>query len=113
MLSNEKIHFELDKATIKQNSYTLLVSLVEVINKCPDTIVTIEGYTDSDGSTKYNKQLSQKRADVVKAYLENRGVAKERLIAIGYGESKPIADNATEDGRQKNRRIEFKFKGVE
>ena len=112
LLSNEKIHFEYNKATIKQDSYKLLINLVDIINKCPDTIVTIEGHTDSDGSAKYNKQLSQKRADAVKTYLENKGVAKERLKAIGYGESKPIASNETEEGKQKNRRIEFKFEGV-
>ena len=112
LLSNEKIHFDYNKATIKQDSYKLLVNLVDIINKCPDTIVTIEGHTDSDGSAKYNKQLSQKRANAIKAYLENRGVAKERLRAVGYGESKPVASNATREGKQKNRRIEFKFQGV-
>ena len=112
LLSNEKIHFDYNKATIKQDSYKLLVNLVDIINKCPDTIVTIEGHTDSDGSAKYNKLLSQKRANAIKAYLENRGVAKERLRAVGYGESKPVASNATREGKQKNRRIEFKFQGV-
>ena len=112
LLSKEKIHFEYNKATIKQDSYDLLANLVDIINKCPDATVTIEGHTDSDGSAKYNKQLSQKRADAVKAYLENKGVAKERLKAVGYGESKPIASNATKEGKSKNRRIEFKFEGV-
>ena len=112
LLSNEKIHFEYDKATIKQDSYKLLVDLVGIINRCPKSKVTIEGHTDSDGSAKYNKKLSQKRADAVKVYLENRGVAKERLTAIGYGEEKPVASNATKEGKEKNRRIEFKFKGV-
>ena len=113
LLRDKKIHFEYNKAAIKQDSYKLLVSLVDVINKCPDSKVVIEGHTDSDGSAKYNKRLSQKRANAVKSYLENRGVAKERLKAIGYGESKPVASNATKAGREKNRRIEFKFKGVE
>ena len=113
LLTDEKIHFEYDRATIKQDSYKLLVNLVGIINKCPDSKVFIEGYTDSDGSAKYNKKLSQKRANAVKIYLENRGVAKERLSAVGYGESKPVASNATKEGKEKNRRIEFKFKGVE
>ncbi len=112
LLAREKIHFEYNKAVIKPESYDLLANVVEIINNCPDTIVIIEGYTDSDGSDKYNQNLSQQRADAVKEYLINKGVAKERLKAIGYGEAKPVASNKTKEGRSKNRRIEFKFEGV-
>ncbi len=112
LLAKEKIHFEYNKAVIKPDSYDLLAQLVDIINNCPNAIVTIEGYTDSDGSAKYNRQLSQKRADAVKNYLINKGVAKERLKAVGFGEDNPVASNATKEGKGKNRRIEFKFEGV-
>ena len=113
LLSQNKIHFEYNKATIKKESFILLDNLIKVINECPNSKVIIEGHTDSDGSKRYNKSLSTKRANAVKVYLVQKGVAEKRLEAIGYGESKPIATNATKEGKEKNRRIEFKFKGVE
>ncbi len=113
LLNKKKIHFANDRAVIKKESYKLLESLVEIIHNCPDTIVTIEGHTDSVGSAKYNQILSLKRANAVKSYLIKKGIAKERLRAVGYGETKPVASNATLEGRRKNRRIEFKFEGVQ
>ena len=112
ILANKKIHFEYDKAAIKHSSYRLLNNLANVIKNCPDTIVYITGHTDSIGSATYNKALSQKRANSVKQFLVHKGIKKQRLKAIGYGESRPIASNKTKEGRKKNRRIEFKFKGA-
>jgi len=72
----------------------------------PDLNVTIEGHTDNVGKDAYNKKLSQRRADAVKAYLVKKGIDANRLTAIGYGEEKPIADNATKAGKAENRRVE-------
>ncbi|NOZ89921.1 MAG: OmpA family protein, partial [Epsilonproteobacteria bacterium] len=79
---------------------------------CPNTIITIAGHTDSDGNEAYNQRLSENRANAVKQYLINHGVNASRLEAIGYGETQPIADNSTKEGKEKNRRIEFNIKGV-
>jgi outer membrane protein OmpA-like peptidoglycan-associated protein len=69
--------------------------------------VRVEGHTDNVGKAKKNTQLSQKRADAVKKYLVSKGVEDARLEAIGFGPDKPIADNATDEGKEANRRVEF------
>jgi OOP family OmpA-OmpF porin len=76
--------------------------------KNPDIKVEIAGYCDYVGSDAYNKKLSQRRAETVKAYLESKGVAAARLTAVGYGKTDFVADNKTAEGRAMNRRIEFK-----
>lgn len=75
----------------------------------PDVSIEISAHTDSKGSDEYNLQLSQKRAESVVQYLINKGINPERLIAKGYGESMPVADNETEEGRALNRRVEMKI----
>ena len=112
LLSGQKIHFEYNKANIKRESYRLLNSLIEVSNGCPDDVIVIEGHTDSDGSKAYNQKLSNRRANAVKNYFVKKGVSKRRIEAIGYGEIHPVATNKTKAGKEKNRRIEFKIKGV-
>lgn len=108
---NEKIMFDVDKATIKPESHGLLDEIVAVIQKNPQLKkISIEGHTDSDGSDQYNQKLSEGRAGAVKAYLVDHGVTGERLTSVGFGESKPIADNGTPDGKEKNRRVEFLIK---
>jgi outer membrane protein OmpA-like peptidoglycan-associated protein/osmotically-inducible protein OsmY len=109
----EKIHFNYNKATIKESSYRLLDKIVEIAKACPKETIEIGGHTDSIGSYDYNRVLSQKRADAVKAYMVKKGVKKERLKAVGYGERKPIADNMHKEGRAINRRIEFQIQGGE
>ena len=105
---NEKILFEVDKAVIRPESFDLMNEITAVIKENPRIKkISIEGHTDSDGSAKYNKKLSQKRADSVMAYLTEHGVEAERLTAVGYGEDKPIAENDTDEGKEKNRRVEF------
>jgi OOP family OmpA-OmpF porin len=85
---------------------------MEIAGKCPDASIEIGGHTDSDGSEAYNKRLSQSRASAVKSYLTNKGMSENRLTAVGYGELDPVANNGTKEGKAKNRRIEFKVKGV-
>ncbi|EDM73711.1 outer membrane protein, OmpA/MotB family [Plesiocystis pacifica SIR-1] len=105
---NEKILFEVDKAEIRSESFSLMDEITKVFIDNPRIKkVSVEGHTDSDGSSRYNKKLSQKRADSVMAYLVEHGVAQERLEAVGHGEEKPIADNDTDEGKEKNRRVEF------
>jgi OOP family OmpA-OmpF porin len=107
----EKIMFDVDKATIKPESHGLLDEIVGVVQKNQQLKkISIEGHTDSDGSDKYNRKLSDQRAGAVKAYLVEHGVVEQRLASIGYGESAPIADNGTAEGKEKNRRVEFLIK---
>ncbi len=112
ILLDGKIQFAYNKADIKPSSHKLLDALVGIAKECPNEVVTISGHTDSDGSESYNKRLSTNRASAVRAYFINKGIPSKRLNAIGYGESNPIAENSTKEGKAKNRRIEFNVKGV-
>ena len=108
LLSEQKIHFKTSSAKISAESYPLLDKLAEIASNCPDAKIRIEGHTDARGGKRMNLKLSRARADSVVDYLVGKGVGRERLSAVGYGESRPIADNSTAAGRAKNRRIEFK-----
>jgi outer membrane protein OmpA-like peptidoglycan-associated protein len=85
----------------------VLDSVALVLNEYKSTLVTVAGYTDSTGAADYNQKLSERRASTVALYLHSRGVAQERLAAIGYGEKKPVASNNNAEGRAKNRRVEI------
>jgi OmpA-OmpF porin, OOP family len=85
-----------------------LDAIVAVMKQNPGISFNVEGYTDSQGLAQNNRLLSQKRADAVKKYMVEKGVADARLNAIGYGSETPIADNKTAAGRAKNRRVEVK-----
>lgn len=103
----EKIFFEFGKARILPVSYPLLDEVARVIIENPDLVIQIEGHTDNKGSLQFNMKLSQDRANSVREYLIKKGVEPNRLKAVGFGPTRPIADNATEEGRAKNRRVEF------
>jgi outer membrane protein OmpA-like peptidoglycan-associated protein len=104
----EKVMFDTAKATIKPESHQLLNDVALVMKEHTNIKrVRIEGHTDSDGTGDYNKKLSQERADAVKAFLVEAGVEEKRLTAVGYGEDKPIADNDSDEGKERNRRVEF------
>ena len=100
------VEFDFDKSTIKKGYYQDIDDLAQVMKDYPDLSVVIEGHTDSVGTAAYNKKLSQERADAVKKYMVEKGIDANRLKAQGFGEDKPIAGNETEEGRQKNRRVE-------
>lgn len=103
------IFFDLDKDQLKIESLPELTELAGFLKANPLVRIEIAGHTDNRGADDYNVDLSQRRADAVKKYLVDReGIAPERLETIGFGASKPIASNETEDGRAKNRRTEFK-----
>jgi OmpA-OmpF porin, OOP family len=101
------IKFDYNKATIKPESMGVLNEIVKLMNDNPSMKFEIQGHTDSDGDDAYNMKLSQARADAVKAFLAETGIDSSRLTAKGYGESKPISDNSTPEGKASNRRVEF------
>jgi len=103
------IEFETGKATIKKKSYPLLNQIAKIFIENKNYIIEVQGHTDNVGKVDYNLELSDKRANSVRDYLIAQGVDFQRLTAVGYGMSKPIADNKTKAGRQKNRRVEFKI----
>jgi OOP family OmpA-OmpF porin len=105
----EKIQFEQNKAVIKPESFSLLHDIAEVIKKNPQVKkISIEGHASAEGDAKLNKKLSDDRAKSVMDHLvKKESVEASRLTAKGWGEDKPIADNNTPEGREKNRRVEF------
>jgi len=99
--------FPVGKSTIEPQNFGLLTKVQQSINLFPNCTITIEGHTDSHGSDLKNMQLSQERSNAVSQYLlANMGIDASRINAVGYGESKPIANNETKEGRAKNRRID-------
>lgn len=107
------INFETAKDIIKPNSFGILDNVVKVLEENPDYKIDINGHTDSQGGDDYNQDLSERRAKAVRQYLINHGISEDRMAAYGYGESRPIADNATARGRALNRRVEFVVRGYE
>lgn len=105
----KNIFFDFDKATLRSESFNELDRLVQLLTENPNIKVEISAHTDSKGSDDYNMKLSQKRAESVVNYLIGKGITSNRLIAKGYGETQPIDTNDTEEGRQNNRRVEFKI----
>lgn len=103
------IFFAFDKFTLFDESKPELNYVANILKKDEDIVVEISGHTDSKGADAYNQRLSQNRANTVAKYLIDQGVAKERLKIVGYGESNPTETNETEEGRSKNRRVEFKI----
>jgi len=101
------LEFESGKAVIRQTSYVALEELVKLLQRKPNFRILIEGHTDNVGSAPLNMRLSLSRAEAVKIYLTEKGVATDRVIAKGYGLTQPVAPNNTPQGRQKNRRVEF------
>lgn len=104
----EPIHFEFDSDVIKPESFELLNAIIDTINSHPELKrLSIEGHTDSVGSTKYNQDLSERRAASVKNYFVENGVSKDILTTKGFGELRPLVDNDSEANRAINRRVEF------
>lgn len=104
----EGVEFDTGKATIRPESYPRLDRVVEYMMHKKSARIEIAGHTDNVGNRRRNKALSRKRAQACRKYLISKGIAGRRIRAVGHGDERPIASNSTEDGRQKNRRIEAK-----
>ncbi len=106
------VYFDYEKATFKTEAYSELNKLETMMKQNESLQVEIGGHTDSYGDAKYNQRLSERRANAVKSFLTSKGIDTRRVKTVGYGESKPLASNDDEDeGRQFNRRVEFKVLG--
>jgi outer membrane protein OmpA-like peptidoglycan-associated protein len=101
------IHFETAKATIEPDSEETLNQIVKLLQENPDLKLSVQGHTDNVGSKAANQALSEKRAQSVVAWLTGHGVTANRLSAKGLGDTQPVSDNSTEDGRARNRRVEL------
>lgn len=101
------VTFGFDSADLRPEFFEVLDSVALVVEEFDQTIIEVAGHTDSTGSAAYNQRLSERRADTVGRYLQNRGVDSRRIATAGFGEDYPIASNATEAGRQANRRVEL------
>ena len=107
----ENINFSVNKAQLTQESLTTIGHIANILQEHTTLTVEIGGHTDDDGDANYNQTLSQKRVDTVKQKLIDLGISANRLMAVGYGESKPLVSNDTKENKRLNRRVEFKVKG--
>jgi outer membrane protein OmpA-like peptidoglycan-associated protein len=106
----ETVVFGSDSNTLSDPATATLDKVIEAMNRYPGPAVETGGHTDSAGADEYNLDLSQRRADEVVAYIESGGIEAGRLRSVGFGETQPLADNATDEGRLQNRRVEFTAK---
>src|SRR5947209_6537103 len=101
------INFDTGKATIQPSSESVLNEIVKLLQDNADLKLRVEGHTDNVGAAAANQTLSEKRAQAVVAWLTGHGIAANRLTAKGFGATKPVADNGTDEGKAKNRRVEL------
>ncbi|MFX3622432.1 MAG: outer membrane protein OmpA [Limnobacter sp.] len=106
-------YFDFDKATLKQGGKDRIDSEIAKLGQVDLNSVIAIGHTDSIGSDAYNQKLSERRAQAVKDYMVSKGVAADRIQIKGMGESQPVADNKTREGRAKNRRVEIEFNATQ
>ena len=102
----ENITFDTNRADVKPQFQPVLSQLAQSIQQYPGTVVQVEGHTDSTGAAAYNQTLSENRANAVRSYLMRQGIDSNRLASVGYGTTRPVADNNTAAGRAQNRRVE-------
>lgn len=108
LASFSNVMFDFNKANIREGFEPELDRILNYLNKNANAQIEISGHTDEKGSDSYNKKLSVQRANAVKNYFVNKGIKAERIQTIGYGKTKPLADNSSDEGRAKNRRVEFR-----
>jgi outer membrane protein OmpA-like peptidoglycan-associated protein len=103
------VTFDTNSALVRPGLYSEVNRVAGVLNQYPDTLIRVEGHTDSVGSEEYNRDLSIRRATAVKTLLVQQGVADSRIEVVGFGKTMPVATNETEAGRQMNRRVEIRI----
>lgn len=103
----DNIYFPSGSAQLDARSEPLLNSLADIIARCPGLVIEVGGHTDSVGGAAANMRLSERRAAAVSRYLVSKAIPEERIVSVGYGETRPVAPNETADGKRRNRRIEF------
>lgn len=104
--------FESGQAALTADARARLAAIAEVLREYAATLVVVHGHTDSSGTEDLNRALSQRRAAAVARQLQHHGVAAPRLLAVGHGSARPVADNATPEGQQANRRVELHLQPV-
>jgi outer membrane protein OmpA-like peptidoglycan-associated protein len=107
------VTFDFDSVAVRPGLHSEIDRIAQIMVKYPQTEIMVEGHTDSVGAESYNQRLSERRAEAVKSLLVQQGVDPYRVTTFGYGESRPVATNAEEAGRQLNRRVEIRIKPVE
>ena len=107
IFDSRSLQFELDKAELLSSSFEVLDPVLDVLDQQPELRIEISGHTCWLGSEAHNNDLSRRRAQAVADYLVSAGVSRDRLVVTHYGESQPIASNLTEEGRERNRRVEI------
>ena len=103
------VTFDTNSTEVRPGLYSEINRVAGVLNQYPNTLIRVEGHTDSKGSSEYNMNLSKRRANTVKTLLVQRGVADSRIEVVGFGATMPVATNNTDIGRQMNRRVEIKI----
>ena len=103
------VTFEFNQTRLRPDAETILDWATEILKKYPDMQVEVSGHTDNIGSDSYNQKLSEGRAQSVRSYFVSKGVPETQMTAKGYGESEPMADNESEEGRERNRRVELRI----
>jgi len=103
------LFFDFAKSELRPESFAELDRLAQFLAANTAIVIELSGHTDNVGQDVENRRLSQERVNAVRTYLVNKGIGEKRMRAVGMGKSKPIASNATEEGRQRNRRVEFKI----
>ncbi len=106
-LSSNRIHFDVNSSSVKDDSRAILADLAGVLKNYPEDVIVVAGHTDSDGTSDYNMSLSEMRAQSVADVLMSNGVPRGSIEAHGYGETQPVASNDTPDGKAQNRRVEL------
>ena len=104
---NSQLLFDTNRSTLKDSSQAAVNQITEMLRAYPDSKLRISGHTDSVGRTVYNQKLSERRAQAVAHELALKGIPRSRMEIVGFGETRPIADNKTVEGRMQNRRVEI------
>jgi outer membrane protein OmpA-like peptidoglycan-associated protein len=107
IVSLPDILFDTNEATLKDEAKVVIAKLAGILLILPELNLRVEGHTDSTGSADYNQMLSERRASSVRDFLAQQGIGGQRMVAVGYGLTRPVADNSTREGRASNRRVEI------